>query len=246
MFCALLAQLDRATGFEPVGREFESLRAHFFISISAATVQQKTTRMLRAMSMGGYRKILFLTSLLLLSSVACSRGVRVELGDIDFSSLGGDSDVRAEFYLNTPKSWVVDYEMARELGLPLVFHPKGETFKYAEAVMYAGALSKIRNGVRSFEQVMEDDIQEFRKGKPKVEVKRVPDIRTKRDNKSAIVKSFTGGKEGLQSHEAVAYINEPNIVVMIAISARSEDAFNEAYPAFKALVESYSFSARNL
>ena len=26
---ALLAQLDRATGFEPVGREFESLRAYF-------------------------------------------------------------------------------------------------------------------------------------------------------------------------------------------------------------------------
>ena len=25
---ALVAQLDRATGYEPVGREFESLRAH--------------------------------------------------------------------------------------------------------------------------------------------------------------------------------------------------------------------------
>ncbi len=29
--CASLAQLDRATGFEPVGRGFESLRAHFLI-----------------------------------------------------------------------------------------------------------------------------------------------------------------------------------------------------------------------
>jgi|1048.fasta_scaffold78109_2 hypothetical protein len=30
---ALLAQLDRVTGFEPVGREFESLRArHFYLS----------------------------------------------------------------------------------------------------------------------------------------------------------------------------------------------------------------------
>ena len=27
---ALVAQLDRATGYEPVGREFESLRAHHF------------------------------------------------------------------------------------------------------------------------------------------------------------------------------------------------------------------------
>ena len=27
---ALVAQLDRATGYEPVGQEFESLRAHHF------------------------------------------------------------------------------------------------------------------------------------------------------------------------------------------------------------------------
>ena len=29
--CAPVAQLDRAAGFEPVGREFESLRAHHFV-----------------------------------------------------------------------------------------------------------------------------------------------------------------------------------------------------------------------
>jgi hypothetical protein len=28
VFCAPVAQLDRATGYEPVGRAFESLRAH--------------------------------------------------------------------------------------------------------------------------------------------------------------------------------------------------------------------------
>jgi hypothetical protein len=31
---APLAQLDRASGYEPEGREFESLRAHHFLSVS--------------------------------------------------------------------------------------------------------------------------------------------------------------------------------------------------------------------
>jgi hypothetical protein len=40
--CAPVAQLDRATGYEPVGREFESLRAHH--SFLTLQLPQGTTK----------------------------------------------------------------------------------------------------------------------------------------------------------------------------------------------------------
>lgn len=54
-----------------------------------------------------------------------------------------------------------------------------------------------------------------------------------------LLRYFRGSRN--KTFEAIAYFDEPKVVVMLVMSAKSKASFESAQPAFRTLLESYKF-----
>ena len=142
------------------------------------------------------------------------------------------------FIIQAPKGWILDIESGVSQGIAAVFYPKGSSWQKSTVIMYINTASKASEENETIEKLIEYDISEFKKHSSSLKIKTAPKIITG-DKKKAIVKYFSGDQYG--NYEAIAYIDERNIVVMIVLSSRSEKIFKAALPAFKKLVGSYNF-----
>jgi len=137
------------------------------------------------------------------------------------------------FILNAPKGWVLDNSSGVSDGLYAVFYPIGGSWQGSNTVMYANTASREVKVNATRDMLIAYDMQQFKNREPKINIRDSESLLT-RDNKMAIVKAFYG-----VHIEAVAYIEERSIIVLLTISANTEKQFNDAFPAFKELVSSY-------
>jgi len=137
------------------------------------------------------------------------------------------------FAIRAPNGWVLDNTSGKNHGLCVVFYEEGKSWQGADVVLYANTASKRVEGQSTLEQLIEFDVAQFKSRAPHMRVTSAPNIR------GAEVRHFIGDEYG--NHEAVAYIDEELIVVMLVLSARTKEDFERAYPAFQELVESYQF-----
>ena len=141
------------------------------------------------------------------------------------------------FALTAPKGWVLDTTSGRQQGLQAVFYPNGSSWKSGAAVMYPSVLQKADPARESLESVIANE------DSPNLKVVDADAIPTRTDarskDKKATVKYFTGDRNG--NSEAVAYLDEGNLVVMLVLSTRSQKDFETSLPAFKEFVDSYFF-----
>jgi len=147
------------------------------------------------------------------------------------------------FALSAPKGWVLDTTSGRQQGLQAVFYPNGSSWKNGAAVMYASVVQKTDPTKESLESVIANDVAGFKKDSPNLKIVDADAILTRTDarskDKKATVRHFTGDSNG--NSEAVAYVDEGNLVVMLVLSARSQKDFDGSLPAFKEFVGSYFF-----
>ena len=147
------------------------------------------------------------------------------------------------FTLTAPKGWVLDNTSGRGQGLHAVFYPKGSSWKNGAAVMYANVYQKTDPAKESLQTVIANDVAEYKKNSADLKVVDAESVLTRKDarskEKKATVKYFTGDRNA--NTEAVAYIDEGKVVVMLVLSARSQQDFDSSLPAFKDLVGSYFF-----
>ena len=153
--------------------------------------------------------------------------------------LEGYSVVRGKDYafeIKAPRSWVLDNEVAKEQGINLVFYPTGTNWDTSKAVIYVRVRT---NGavLRNIADQISDTIRNLREaGSSNVSVKHVKTLTTQ-DASKAEVYDFTGDKFG--NFEATAYIQAKGSIHFITLSARDQDSFRQATPAFDAVVTSY-------
>jgi hypothetical protein len=139
------------------------------------------------------------------------------------------------FSLTAPAGWVLDNASGVPQGLQAVFYPKGSSWKDSASVMYAGVTRKEK---ASFAKVVQDDVARFKEGSPKTTVADLPSLLT-HDKKKAVVKCFFDAKH--DNHEAVAYIDEAKVVVLLTLSCRSQEELDKSMSAHKELIASYRF-----
>jgi hypothetical protein len=153
--------------------------------------------------------------------------------------LEGYSVVRGKDYafeIKAPRSWVLDNEAAKDQGINLVFYPTGTTWDTSKAVIYVRVRT---NGaaVRTIADQVNDTLRNLREsGSPNVGVKHLRTLTTQ-DASKAEIYYFTGDKFG--NFETTAYIQARGSIHFITLSARDEDSFRQATPAFDAVVTSY-------
>jgi hypothetical protein len=153
--------------------------------------------------------------------------------------LEGYSVVRGKNYafeIKAPRSWVLDDEAAKDQGLNLVFYPTGANWDTSKAVIYVRVRT---NGpaVRNIADQVNDTVLNLREtGSPNVTVKHVKTLTTQ-DASKAEIYYFNGDKFG--NFEATAYIQGSGSIHFVTLSARDQDSFRQAIPAFDAVVTSY-------
>ncbi len=141
------------------------------------------------------------------------------------------------FLISAPPGWILDNESGADQGIHAVFYPNGSSWDQAPAVMYATTVRK-REGIATVQEFINSDFAKFKKRNPKIVMTESRALKTE-DGKTAQVRLFQGDRWGNQ--EAVAYIEEPAVVVVLVLSARNQEAFQKSLPAFEKLVASYRF-----
>ena len=140
------------------------------------------------------------------------------------------------FAIKAPDGWVLDNQSGVPNGLHAVFYPEGGSWKGSKAVMYVNGAGKPADD--TLEKFVERDVAGYREHSPGLQV--ADDEALPVDGKERVlVKRFGGDRGG--AFEAVAYVEESKVVVILVLHARTQKDFEDALPAFRKLVSSYRF-----
>lgn len=147
----------------------------------------------------------------------------------------GDDHV---FGVVAPAGWVVDDSSGLGSRIRVVLYPRGQKWSTAKTVMYVNPLHQKGSDPKSLGEMIDRDVASFRRANPRGAVTAAPMIRTLK-GQTAQVRYFspTGG----QPAEAVAYIPEENLVMLLVLSSREPGGFRAALPAFQEFVRHYQF-----
>jgi len=142
------------------------------------------------------------------------------------------------FSLTAPEGWVLDNESGVNQGLHAVFYRHGESWEKALTVMYANTASLENKPHETLDQLIKYDLTKFKTDYSDIKITDGKDIIIK-DNVIAKVRYLLGNSYG--NFEAMAYIDAGKTGVMIILSSRSQEGFENSLPAFESLVKSYFF-----
>jgi len=143
------------------------------------------------------------------------------------------------FIIVAPDGWVLDNSSGVPRGLHAVLYKTGTTWAKADTVMYANTVHKEASGEKVVGNVIKSDVKSFQaSASNQCVITDAPDLKTRSGQRVAVKQFFDASRH---VYEAVAYIDESKIVVLLVLSAREEQAFTAALPAFKRLVASCRF-----
>jgi L-asparaginase/Glu-tRNA(Gln) amidotransferase subunit D len=143
------------------------------------------------------------------------------------------------FALTAPNGWILDNSAGERQGLHAVFYPKESSWEQSVAVMYANTADLEVYENKSIKELVDYDVNNFKKNHPNLEVK-VEEAIIINDKTKALVRYLSGDSHG--NYEAIAYIEAPkNIGIMIILSSRTKKAFDNSLVAFEQLVKSYQW-----
>ncbi len=180
-----------------------------------------------------HRSILLL--LLVVSSALAQDSTKAVLADSAEARTGILYGKDHVFCLTAPTEWVLDNSSGISQGLHAVFYRRGGSWRKSPTVMYANGAHKDTDAKQTFGEFLSADSPRFLKQNPDVHILNAPNISTDK-GKVAVVRKFI-----YSQYEAVAYVDEPKVVVLIVLTSRSQQEFDRSYSAFEDLVRSYWF-----
>jgi hypothetical protein len=141
----------------------------------------------------------------------------------------------AAFEIRAPHDWVLSNEAGQGQDLPCVLYLQGSTWAESPVVMYAKIAGTNYTDSQAFARWA---ITQFQKESPGFRYKRVEAGRT-RDNHSFIVNEYRGGL--YNNVERVAYVQLPNAVAYIVLSARDEATYRKHVKALSETAKSLAY-----
>ncbi len=142
-----------------------------------------------------------------------------------------------------PNGWILDNGIMNDQGIYAVFYPTGSNFPEAKdsgTFMYFNVVGKAPD--ETVKKMMSDDATQVKHDAPTAVVVEADPIKV--GDVSVPVLRFAPG--AFDRYEAVAYIGEEKVLVMVVISSKNEALFKKDYPAFVSLVQSYKFLSSNV
>lgn len=134
------------------------------------------------------------------------------------------------------KGWHQEPGPSREYGINALA-PDGATFTNAETVMYAKASYRPRvPEFRTLDDLIESDKKEFAVNVPGVAISDATRLLT---GDGVELKSVTFFPRGPGNWERVSYGEEGDFYLVFTISARTQNGYEQALPAYEAMIRGY-------
>ena len=146
------------------------------------------------------------------------------------------------FMISAPEGWVLDDTSGMGSRIRCVFYPKGQKWNTAPTVMYVNPLHGYGTKERTVSALMAEDEKSFHKNAPRGKVTDGGTIQTT-GKKTAVVRYFS--YDGGPAHEAVAYVPESELVMLLVLSSKTPEGFQGALAAYHDMVQSYAWVASN-
>ena len=146
------------------------------------------------------------------------------------------------FMVSAPEGWVLDDTSGMGSRIRCVFYPKGEKWKTAATVMYVNPLHGYGAKTRTVSALIAEDEKSFKHNSPRGKVTEGGTIQTA-GKKTAVVRYFSS--DGGPALEAVAYVPEAELVMLLVLSSKTTAGFQDALPAYREMVQSYAWVASN-
>ena len=141
------------------------------------------------------------------------------------------------FMMSGPRGWIADRAVGERLGTCCVYYPEGSTWDNAETVMYPNIATK-REGQKTLKEFMANDLAGFQKDNPEMTFTDGEPISLK-DKRSALVRYFYGVNQ--KSFEAVAYIDQENVIALIVVSPKTQKGLSNAMPLLREVLQNYAY-----
>ncbi len=177
-------------------------------------------------------KVWVLLAALSLSSAMGSAAIADDSLGAETGIVYGDNHA---YMVRAPGGWVLDNQSGIAQGQHAVFYPRGGDWANSPAVMYVNSASKAGDDIENVEALIKIDTIGFRSEFPDAIFYDTTAIETK-DEKIAKVVCFE-----YTNFESVAYIEEPESISILVLTARDKESFKDAFPSFLELVKSYFF-----
>lgn len=142
------------------------------------------------------------------------------------------------FGIVPPEGWAVDDSSGINSKIRVVLYPIGQQWDTAPTVMYVNPLHQVKGSELTLKQMIDKDVATFAEKAPKGKVTTRPSLKT---SKSLVAEVRWFSPTGGQPLEAVAYVAEDDLVMLLVLSSRDADGFKRSLPAFESLVASYQF-----
>ena len=151
--------------------------------------------------------------------------------------LYGDDHV---FGIVPPPGWVVDDSSGLGSKIRVVLYPLGQTWSSAPTVMYTNPLHQDPRARKTFAQMIERDLADFRRQSPRGKVVSAAPIHNVKGQQAEVRYFSPDGREPLT---AVAYYEEKEMVMLLVLESKTAAGFRGALPGFNGMVSSYQFVA---
>ncbi len=141
------------------------------------------------------------------------------------------------FNISAPEGWVLDTQVARDQGFYMVFYPQEQTWRDSPVIVYGRSATKTE-AVTSIEGQVAATLALFRSdyGSPDIQAKPYATWK-QRDDLEVFLYRYSGDRWG--NHEVVGYIEEAETINFLVLNARTQEALEQAMPAFKQMLYSY-------
>ena len=146
------------------------------------------------------------------------------------------------FMISAPEGWVLDDTSGMGSRIRCVFYPKGQKWATAPTVMYVNPLHGYGAKARTVSALIAEDEKSFRQKSPHGKVTEGGTLQTT-GKKTAVIRYFSS--DGGPAHEAVAYVPEAELVMLLVLSSKTPEGFQGALPAYREMVQSYAWVASN-
>ncbi len=124
------------------------------------------------------------------------------------------------------------------MGLGAAFHLTGTDWEHTDAFIFVNTTSLEGSGDNIYD-LMTYDIDMYKISSPGIVIKDGGRVSVNRGKGSAIMLYMTNAKSN--TYEAVAYIDQGDVVPFFVFSASSQAEFDKYLPTFQELVGSYKY-----
>lgn len=146
------------------------------------------------------------------------------------------------FMVASPEGWVLDDTSGMGSRIRCVFYPRGQAWASAPTVMYVNPLHGFGLKTRTLSAMIAENERAFLRRAPRGRVTDGGTLKTG-TGKPARVRYFA--PDGGAPLEAVTYVPEKALVMLIVLTARTPGEFRQALPAYQELVGTYVWVGSN-